>query len=161
MQNLMQNSTFIDAWLSLVTDTMQEGNRSQDAFRYLATAWKSQHEMNKWIERFLPKSEISRRPEEIRGWIEDWWKIMDVVPRSLYLELLERNELLKAKLEEAETTIKQLRATVGVTGQEEQSNEILSVWETTIQTTLKAQNEWVQTWTDSLQQLTREERVAQ
>ena len=158
MQNLMQNSTFIDAWLSLVTDTMQEGNRAQDAFRCLTAAWKSQQEMNKWVERFLPKSEISR-PQEVRGWIEDWWKIMDVVPRSLYLELLERNELLKAKLEEAETTIQQLRATVGVTGQEEQANEILSVWETTIQTTLKAQNEWVQTWTDSLQQLTREEKV--
>ncbi len=154
----MQNSTFIDAWLRLVRETTQEGNRAQGAFRYLTTAWKSQEEMSKWIERFLPKSEISR-PQEVRGWIEDWWKIMDVVPRSLYLELLERNELLKAKLEEAETTIQQLRATVGVTGQEEQANEILSVWETTIQTTLKAQNEWVQTWTDSLQQLTREEKV--
>lgn len=155
----MQNSTFIEAWLRLVTDTMQEGNRAQDAFRFLTTAWKSQEQMNKWIERFLPTSEISR-PEEIRGWIEDWWKTMGVVPRSLYLELLERNEVLKAKLEDAETTIQQLRATVGVTGQEKQANEILNVWETTIQTTLKAQNEWLQTWTDSLQELTREDEIA-
>lgn len=155
----MQNSAFIDEWLRLVTETTQQGNRAQGAFRYLTTAWKSQEEMSKWIERFLPKSEISR-PQEIRGWIEDWWKVMDVVPRSLYLELLERNELLKTKLEEAETTIQQLRATVRMAGQEEQANEILNVWESTIQTTLKAQNEWLQTWTDSLQELTGKDEVA-
>ena len=143
----MQNSVFTEAWLRLVTETMQGGNRTQDTFRSLAAAWKSQEEMNKWIERFLPRSEISR-PEEVRGWIEDWWKSMDVVPRSLYLELLERNELLKAKLEEAEATIRQLRATVGIKGQEKHANEILNAWETTIQTTLKAQNEWLETWTD-------------
>lgn len=73
---------------------------------------------------------------------------MDVVPRSLYLELLERNDLLKAKLEEAEAKIRQLRATVGIKGQEKHANEILNAWEATIQTTLKAQNEWLQTWTD-------------
>ena len=155
----MHNSTFIDAWLRLVTETTQEGNRAQGAFRYLTTAWKSQQEMSKWIERFLPKSDVSR-PEDIRGWIEDWWKVMDVVPRSLYLELLEINELLKTKLEEAETTIQQLRATVRMTEQEEQANEILNAWETTVQTTLKAQNRWLQTWTDSLQELTRKDEVA-
>ena len=143
----MQNSVFTEAWLRLVTEAMQGGNRTPDTFRSLATAWKSQEEMNKWIERFLPRSETSR-PEEVRGWIEDWWKSMDVVPRSLYLELLERNELLKAKLEEAEATIRQLRATVGIKGQEKHANEILNAWETTIQTTLKAQDEWMQTWTD-------------
>ena len=144
----MQDRIFIEAWLRLVTETILGGDRAQETFRGLAEAWKSQKELNKWMQRFLPvRSEISR-PEEVREWIEDWWKVMGVVPRSRYLELLERSEVLRARLEEAEATIQQLRATVGVNGQEKQANEILNVWESTIQTTLKAQNEWLQTWTD-------------
>ena len=124
---------------------MQGGNQAQDTFRFLAQAWKSQEELNRWMERFLPKNETFS-PEEVRERIEDWWKIMGVVPRSRYLELLDRCEVLRARLEEAEATIQQLRATVGVTGQEKQANE---VWETTIQTTLKAQDEWVETWLET------------
>jgi hypothetical protein len=143
----MHDRIFIEAWLHLVTETIQGGDRAQETFRRLAEAWKSQEELNTWMQRFLPvRSETSR--QEVREWIEDWWKVMGVVPRSRYLELLERSEMLRAKLEEAEATIQQLRATVGVRGQEKQANEILNVWETAIQTTLKAQNEWLQTWTD-------------
>ena len=100
------------------------------------------------MQRFLPVRSETSRPEEVREWIEDWWKVMGVVPRARYLELLERSEVLRARLGEAEATIQRLRATVGVKGQETQANEILDVWETTIQNTLKAQNEWLQTWTD-------------
>jgi hypothetical protein len=152
----MQHSVFIEAWLQLwlrmLTETMQGGRLN--TFRCLATPWNSHELLNRWMECFLPRAEISR-PEEVRGWIEDWWKLMGVVPRSLYLELLERKEVLRTRLEEAEATIQQLRATMRPKGQETQANETLNVWETAInlwqtaiQTTLKAQNEWLQTWTD-------------
>ena len=144
----MHDRIFIEAWLRLVTETIQGGDRAQNTFRWLAEAWKSQEELNKWMQRFLPVKSETSRPEEVREWIEDWWKVMGVVPRARYLELLERSEVLRARLEEAEATIQQLRATVGVKGQETQANEILDVWETTIHTTLKAQNEWLRTWTD-------------
>ncbi len=144
----MHDPVFIEGWLRLVTETMQGGGRAQETFRSLAEAWKSQEELNKWMQRFLPVRSETSRPEEVREWIEDWWKVMGVVPRSRYLELLDRSEVLRARLEEAEATIQRLRATVGVKGQEMQANEILNVWESTIQTTLKAQNEWLRTWTD-------------
>jgi hypothetical protein len=144
----MHDPVFIESWLRLVTETMRGGDRAQETFRCLAEAWKSQEELNKWMQRFLPGRSETSRPEEVREWIEDWWKVMGVVPRARYLELLERSEVLRARLVEAEATIQQLRATVGVKGQEMQANEILNVWETTIQTTLKAQNEWLRTWTD-------------
>src|SRR5262245_64207663 len=104
---LMQDPVFIEAWLRLVTETMQGGARAQETFRCLAEAWKSQEELNKWMQRFLPVRSETSRPEEVREWIEDWWKVMGVVPRSRYLELLERSEVMRARLEGAEEAIRQ------------------------------------------------------
>jgi hypothetical protein len=151
----MQHSVFLEAWLRLwlrlLTQTMQGGGLN--TFRF-ATAWNSHELLNRWAECFLPKAEISR-PDAVRGWIEDWWNLMGVVPRSLYLEQLERKEVLRTRLEEAEATIQQLRDMTGLKGQETQANEIanawetsISLWQTAIQTTLKAQNEWLRTWAD-------------
>ena len=86
--------------------------------------------------------------EEFREWMQEWWKMMGVVPRSQYLELLERYDVLRTRLEEAEATIQRLRATLGVKGQEKQANEILDHWETATHAALKAQSEWLRTWTD-------------
>ena len=130
----MQHSLFIEAWLFWLRP-----------YRCLATPFNML--ANRWIECALPRAAISR-PDPVHGWIEHWWKVAGVVPRALYLEALERKEVLRTRLEEAEATIQRLRETVGVKGQETQANEILNVWESTIQTTLKAQNEWLQTWTD-------------
>lgn len=139
-------------WLRLLTETMQGGRLN--IFRCFAMPWPSHELLNAWLECGLPRAEISR-PDMVRVSIEHWWQLMGVVPRAVYLELLERKEVLATRLEEAEATIQQLRSTIGTKGQEAQGNETLTVWETAmnlwqtaIQTTLKAQNEWLLTWTD-------------
>jgi len=138
----MQHSVFMEAWLSLwlriLTDTMQRGGLP--TYRYFVTPWNS-NELE------------SYRSHVLRGWIEGWWTLIGVVPRSLYLEALERKEVLRTRLEEAEATIQQLR---GARGQGTQDNEMhtweaaVNLWQRAIQTTLKAQNEWMRTWTDFL-----------
>jgi hypothetical protein len=119
----MHHSLFIDAWLGL------------------------------WL-RATPWNQLApfSHPDVIRGWIENWCTLTGMVPRSLYLEVLERKEVLRTRLEEAEATIQQLRGTKRF---EAQGNEIVSAWETAInlwqmavQSTVKAQNEWMRSWTD-------------
>jgi len=144
----MKDPVVIEAWLRQMRETMKGAGRAQEALRRLGEAWKSPEDLNRWMERFLPLRSGFSSSEEFREWMEAWWKTMGVVPRSRHLELLERCEVLKTRLEEAEATIQRLRATLGVKGQEKQANEILDLWETGTQAALKAQSEWLRTWTD-------------
>ncbi|NJN93333.1 MAG: hypothetical protein HC875_04210 [Anaerolineales bacterium] len=74
--------------------------------------------------------------------------MMGVVPRYRYLELLERHELLRNRLEQAETTIQKLRkATVGAKIPEQEVQQILNLWEGMLQETLSMQADWMRTWT--------------
>ena len=81
-------------------------------------------------------------------WMDDWWTVMGVVPRFRYLELLERKEVLRMRLDEAEATIQQLRATGQAHEMANAWETAITLWQTAIQTTLKAQNEWIRTWRD-------------
>ena len=129
----MHQSVFIDAWLLWFRPNP-----------FLATPW--HHLLG-----------ISRL-----GWIEHWWNFTGMVPRSLYLDALDRKEVLRTRLEAAEATIQQLR---GAKGQETQGNDAVQAWETAInlwqiaiQTTVKTQNQWVRTWTEFALANYREER---
>jgi len=144
----MNNPVVIEAWLRLMQETMQGAGRAQETLRGLGEAWKSPEELNRWMESVPPLRSGFSSSEEFREWMQEWWKMMGVVPRSRYLELLERYDVLRTRLEEAEATIQRLRATLGVKGQEKQANEILDHWETATHAALKAQSEWLRTWTD-------------
>ncbi len=144
----MNNPVVIEAWLRLMQETMQGAGRAQETLRGLGEAWKSPEELNRWMESIPPLRSGFSSSEEFREWMQEWWKMMGVVPRSQYLELLERYDVLRTRLEEAEATIQRLRATLGVKGQEKQANEILDHWETATHAALKAQSEWLRTWTD-------------
>ena len=113
---------------------------AREAIRLLADAWKSPEEVNNWMERFIPlRSELSG-PEGFRGLVEEWWNMIGVVPGSRHLELQEKCEILKARLEEAKATIQQMRTTQGIQGR---AREMLDLWERAIQRTLTIQNEWL------------------
>lgn len=74
--------------------------------------------------------------------------MMGVVPRYRYLELLERHELLRQRLEEAEKTIQKLRKTSsGNKMPEQEVQQILNLWEGMLQETLSMQADWMRTWT--------------
>ncbi|HTL61382.1 MAG TPA: hypothetical protein VL261_07020 [Nitrospira sp.] len=131
----MQDSVYIEAWLFWLRP-----------YRHLAAPWNLV--LNRWMESVRPRAEVPR-PDAVRAWVEDWSNLTGVVPRALYVEALERNEALRAKLEEAEQTIRQLR------GANTEGPEIVNTWETAIHlwqraihTTGKAQNEWMRMWTD-------------
>jgi hypothetical protein len=134
----MQPSIFIEAWLLWLRP-----------YPCLATPFNML--ANRWMECVLPRAAVSR-PDAVRRWMEQWWRLTGVVPRSLYLEVLEKKEVLRTRLEEAEATIQQLRA---ANAQATQGKEIeqtwetaIDLWQTAVHTTVKAQHEWMRTWTD-------------
>lgn len=155
----MEDPVVIEAWLRLTEEARRGVGGAQEAIRLLAEAWKSPEELKVWMERFVPLRSEQSGPEQFREWIEGWWETMGVVPRSRYLDLLENSDTLKARFEEAEATIQQLRTALGSKEDENQRKDMWELWETALHKTLKAQSEWLQTWqTLSARNLNSEER---
>jgi hypothetical protein len=135
----------METWLALMAEAMRGTAEAQEAFRSLTAASSSPEELKQWLARFMPFASPTATPERFEDWLEEWWRAMGVVPRSRYLELLERYEILKTRLEKAEETIHKLRAMLGK-DHEQDAQKILNMWDTMVQESLKAQAEWMRTW---------------
>lgn len=135
----------MEAWFTLMAEAMK-GAEAQEAFKSLAEASTNPETLQQWQARFMPRAGASATPEAFEEWLEEWWKMMGVVPRSRYLELLERYEALRLRLEKAEETIHQLRATLGGKGSEQDAQKLLDLWEAMLKESVKAQAEWLRTW---------------
>lgn len=145
--SLTQNP--MEMWLRLMSDAMRGTADAQEAIRTLGEMPTTPDQLTRWMTRFMPMAVgHSTKPEMMGDWLEDTWKMMGVVPRYRYLELLERHELLRNRLEQAETTIQKLRkATVGAKIPEQEVQQILNLWEGMLQETLSMQADWMRTWT--------------
>ncbi len=138
----------VEVWLRLMSDAMRGAADAQEAVRMLGEMPTSPEQMTRWMSRFMPQTKSSAKPEAMEDWLEDTWRMMGVVPRYRYLELLERHEMLRSRLEKAEKEIEKLRKNIrsgNVSDQDAQ--EVLDLWENMLQETLKTQANWLRTWT--------------
>ncbi|GAB4444697.1 MAG: hypothetical protein Fur0044_40960 [Anaerolineae bacterium] len=139
----------MELWLRLMSDAMRGTADAQEAIRTLGEIPTTPDQLTRWMTRFMPlMAGQTPGPEMMGDWLEDAWKMMGVVPRYRYLELLERHELLRQRLEEAEKTIQKLRKTSsGNKMPEQEVQQILNLWEGMLQETLSMQADWMRTWT--------------
>lgn len=145
--SLSQNP--MEQWLRLMSDALRGTADAQEAVRALGEIPTTPDQLTRWMSRFMPMAVgQTTKPEMMGDWLEDTWKMMGVVPRYRYLELLERHELLRSRLEEAEKTIQKLRkVTTGAKIPEQEVQQILNLWEGMLQETLSMQADWMRTWT--------------
>lgn len=74
--------------------------------------------------------------------VENWWRLLGVVPRYEYDELRRRYEQLLRQLQEADGTIQRLKGTLFSTGHGAETQAMLDSWERLTRQTLEAQSEW-------------------
>lgn len=139
----------MDLWLRLMSDALRGTADAQEAVRALGEMPTTPDQLTRWMSRFMPMSAgQTPRPEMMGDWLEDAWRMMGVVPRYRYLELLERHEILRSRLEQAEKTIQSLRkVTAGAKIPEQEVQQILNLWEGMLQETLSMQADWMRGWT--------------
>lgn len=135
----------LEAWFTLMAEAVRGTAEAQEAFKTLTEASTKPEELQRWQARFMPLAGATNKPEAFEEWLEEWWRMMGVVPRSRYLDLLERYENIRLRLEKAEETIRSLRAMIGQ-GQEQEAQKLVNLWETMLQESLKAQAEWMRAW---------------
>lgn len=71
--------------------------------------------------------------------LEQVWRLLGVVPRYRYDELLRRYETLRGRVDEAEAGIRELRVTVTRSKLEAETRETLDSWGALVRRTLAAQ----------------------
>ncbi|HSH01576.1 MAG TPA: hypothetical protein VLL52_03585 [Anaerolineae bacterium] len=83
--------------------------------------------------------------QDYRQWVEQSWAAWGVVPRQQYLEALAQNEALRQRLTEAEQTIERLQSMLAAERGAE-VEKVVGAWQTAVQDTLAAQNQWLNMW---------------
>ena len=134
----------ISSLLGLITDAVRGSSEAKAAFEAMLTRPGNAQELLAWIRRFAPMGGNPLRPELLGQQIEEAARMLGFVPRSRYLELLERHEILRQKLEDAEKTIQRLQAMMATGGNETTARKLLDGLAATVDGALKKQAEFLQ-----------------
>jgi hypothetical protein len=140
------NLKLVESWFRLLAEAARGTRTAQDTIRGLVDGGLSPQELARQIARILPSGVSPPTAEDIGRWTEGFWATAGVVPRARYLELLERYEALRERLEEAEVTIRRLKAMLSEKGHERDAEKLLDVFASTVGDTLKAQADWMRSW---------------
>lgn len=126
------DADWMKAWQQWMQTAVQQGLSAQEAMQRFA--------------QLAPGTSSAAPTGPPEEWLELWYRSMGVVPRARYLEALERCEVLRTKLEEAEATIRRLRREEP-SALEADAEEALAVLNNTLTNTLKAQADWMRAFT--------------
>ena len=147
---MLHNPRALEAWYTLMAEAMRGTNKAQDAFQSLSEMSSTPEGFNQWMAQFMPgaAASLKMQPEGFEEQMEAWWRMMGMVPRTRYLDLLEKYDALQRKLDRAEKTIESLRKKQGFQEQqEEEAKKVLDMWGGMMEETLKTQTEWMKAFT--------------
>jgi len=132
-----------EAWFRLLAEAARGTRAAQGTLRGLADGQLTPEKLASRIARWLPAGITPPSAEKLTRWSEEMWATIGVVPRSRYVELLERYEALRARLEEAEVTIRRLQRLLSEKGHEGDAQKLLDLWSNAVGETLKSQADWM------------------
>jgi hypothetical protein len=142
-----------ELWLRMTADALRGGNDAQHALGALGQSQLTPAALEAWIKLWLPQAAppsgaAAAQVADFHALVEDWWRVLGVVPRHRYDELNERCRELTRRLEEAEKTVQRLRRALGEQDVAE-AEDMLEAWEDLTERTLAAQSEWTRRWLDA------------
>jgi hypothetical protein len=143
----MERDKLAEQWYRLLADAAQgsaQAREAMDAFSKVGNAG----DFGRWTTQFMPGAAASG---DAPAAMEQWWELMGVVPRARYQKLLEHSEKMRAKLEEAEATIQQLREMVAGIGHNEEAARLAQTWESAMREGVKSYSDWLEAWSRAMQ----------
>jgi hypothetical protein len=154
----MVEPKLLEAWHRMMAEAMRGAGDAQGVLKAFAEA-KNPAE---WFARWMQQNDLPGSPKQALGaggdeaseeWLEQWYRAMGVVPRGRYLELLERYDTLRRELEQARDRIERLEKAQGTTTQERAADDMMEVWKSSLDETLRAQRDWMQSFLKQQQYL--------
>ncbi len=141
----MTPNVFMEAWLRMITEAARGSTDALDTMRLMTATPITPEDMLRLMRRFMPTgSSMPMTPDGLTSTMEEYWGMLGVVPRYRYLEVLERNEQLRRRLDDAERKLNQMRQLSGAREQTtEEAQKMLTLWSSMMAETVRMQNEWV------------------
>ncbi len=156
----MVDPKLMEAWHRMMAETMRSASGTQDFMNALTGAQEgaSAKHPAAWFAQWMKQQDLPGAPAEVpddpsEEWIEQWYRSMGMVPRKRYLDLLARYDTLRRKLEEARERIERLEKARGTTQPERATEEVMDVWKSSLDETLRTQREWMQSFLKKQQYL--------
>ena len=141
----------LELWFKLMAEAAKGVRDAQDAVQSLAKV-SNPAELNHWLLNFAPNlvsPGAHQQAEMFEKWLEEWWRMMGVVPRARYLDLLEKHDALRRQMEKAQETIRTMQEALNHKGQDPSAKNMLDLWNAMLEETLKAQADWLKVWKKS------------
>jgi hypothetical protein len=142
--NPMNPNKMMETWMNLVTEAMRGNGDARETVRTITSSSMRPDELLRVMTRFMPAGAMPVQAEALNEWLEEYWRMMGVVPRYRYLDLLERYEQLRLRLEETE---KSRQLPMMPSSQPEDAQKVFGLWSSMMEETLKAQQEMLKAWT--------------
>ena len=142
----------VELWLRMTADALRGSSDAQRALGALGQGQVTPTSLDAWMKLWLVDGTQSgggvSRAEvaEFHTMLEDWWRLLGVVPRYRYDELNRHYDELKRRLEESEHAVRRLRRTLGQGGEQAEARSVLDTWENLTEQTLATQSEWARRW---------------
>lgn len=129
--------------MHFVAEATRNSAGAQQLFQHsLSAAGPGAEWMKSWLAAFNPGG-AAPAPDLGEG-VEAWYRTLGLVPRQRYLDLLDRYEQLRKRLEEAEARLADLQGLLARSATPPaEAQQLLDLWRTTLQDTLHTQAEWM------------------
>lgn len=146
----------VELWLRMTADALRGSDDAQRALGALGQGPMPPEALTEWMKLWrlggtpgggqVSATDVS----EFHTMLEDWWRVLGVVPLYRYEEMSKRCDELKRRLEDAERTVRRLRGTLGSGSEQAEAKELLDTWERMTEQTLAAQagltRRWLEGW---------------
>jgi hypothetical protein len=146
------DTRLVELWLRITADALRGTDDAQRAIGALGEGPLSPSSLGAWMDLWLAKGKPSgggisaAEVAEFHTMLEDWWRLLGVVPRYRYDELNRHYEELRSRLEDSERTVRRLRRALGQGGAQAEARSVLDSWENLTEQTLATQSEWARHW---------------
>jgi hypothetical protein len=144
---MIDPNNMMQTWFNLMNEMMKGNSEARETVKSITGTSARPDEILRLMTRFMPQGVGPVPGEVLNESLEEYWRMMGVVPRYRYLELLERYEQLRLRMEELERANRQFQPMLNTSAQPEEARKVFDMWGSMLQETLKAQQEMMRSFT--------------
>lgn len=136
----MVDQRVMETMFRLLSDALKGVDRAQEAFTALADLPATREALVDWAKTYAPNLGDMTSSQVFGEQLEDWFRVVGFVPRRRYLELLDRYDQLRGRLEETEKAAEEVKA---VLDPAHAANRLIDTLGKTVESTLRTQSNWL------------------
>ena len=137
--DVVMDTTIFEFWQTMMRQAAQHPEWWQQTTKAMPEGMMPKPE---WVQQWMAAGASALSPEAEQH-LEDWYRMMGVVPRQRYLELLEKYDALNRKWEAAEATLRKLQENKAKDVAEETSQNLMETLKAAADSTMAMQSFWL------------------